>query len=175
MKFNSAHICEDKTHVSRRKSHHHHHHHVKPLWIHLLDEGLSTVLPSQSFLVIDFIPPSLRGSTSWSTTIHGSPVCYLECPSIVFKASYATGPSPFSGFKDVYDVTKLGFAPYPLVCPMILPGHTNHCPLHITLSSCKAPLQGFGYLMSSLGCIGHCWQHKLNIQLLLQPVRCIAC
>ena len=93
--------------------------------------------------VIYFIPPSLWGSTFWSATIHGPPVCYLGCPSIVSKSTYVTSPSPFFGFNDVRDVTNLGFDPYPLVCPMILPGHTNHCPLHISLSSCYAPPQGF--------------------------------
>ena len=34
--------------------------------------------------------------------------------------------STFSGFNDVRDVTKLSIAPYPLVCPVILLGHTNH-------------------------------------------------
>ena len=125
------------------KHHQHHHHHIKPLSIHLLDEGLSTVLPWQSVLgilllcntspeVINFIPPSLRGPTSWLTTIHESPLCYLECPSIVLNASNVTGPSPFSGFNDVHDVTNLCFAPYLLVCPMIFPGHINHCPFHIS-------------------------------------------
>ena len=126
---------------------HHHHHHIKPLSIHLLDEGLSIPFPWQFVLgiplpsnrspeVIYFIPPSLPGSIPWSATIHASPVCYLACPSIVLNVNYVTSPSPFSCFNDVHDVTNLGFVPYPLVCPMMLPGHTNHCPFHISLSGC---------------------------------------
>ena len=123
----------------RSMSHHHHHHRFKPLSIPVLDVGLSIPFPWQfvwaillpsnrSPEVIDFIPPSLRGCTSSSTTIHGSPVCYLRCLSTVLNASYVTGLSQFSGFNDVHDVTNHGFRPYPLVCPIVVPGHTNHCP-----------------------------------------------
>ena len=116
-------------------SKHHHHHHIIILsccqsncWAFCFHVNISRNHR--------FIPPSVWVSASRLTTIYGSPVCYLACPSIVLKASYVTGQSPFSGFNDVHDVTNLGFAPYRLLCPMILPGHTNHCPFHISLSSC---------------------------------------
>ena len=50
----------------------------------------------------------------------------MGCSSIVLKASYVTGPCLFSGFNDVQDVTNLGFAPDPLVRPMILPDNKKH-------------------------------------------------
>ena len=117
---------------------HHHHHHIEPLSIHLLDEDLSIAFPWQSVLgillpctrspdVIDVIPLSPWGSTSWSTTIHLSLVCYLKCPSTVLNASYMTCQSLFSDFDDMHDVTNFCFVPYPLSHPMILPRHTNHC------------------------------------------------
>ena len=138
-------------HYRKLTNHHIRHHHIKPFSIHLLDEGLSIFFPSQSVLgilfscsrspeVIDFIPPSLQRSTSWLTTIHGSPICYLGCPCIVLKASHEISPSSFSGFDDVHNVTNLGFAPYPLVCPMICQDTLKPLPfllsLFISYSTC---------------------------------------
>ena len=54
-----------------------------------------------------------------------------------------TGPSPFSGFNDVHDVTNLGFAHFRLVRPIALARTHQSSPFPYFFEQLQASLQGF--------------------------------